>query len=101
MNLQGKPFHVSFLANELERRKRSNPKYSLRAFARQLALDASALSRLISGKQEFSVHLCRRILTKLKFSEEERLLFIRSVGEEKKQRVCQKLMACEWNGTGS
>ena len=40
------------LRNELERRCKANPAYSLRAFAKFLGVDPSFLSKVLSGKRE-------------------------------------------------
>jgi hypothetical protein len=41
---------VKSLKDQLERKKQINPKYSLRAFSRDLGIDASNLSKIMSGK---------------------------------------------------
>jgi hypothetical protein len=43
-----------FLAVELERRRRRNPLYSLRAFARSLGLSPTTLSQVLTGKRQLS-----------------------------------------------
>lgn len=42
------------LQDEFSRRCRINPRYSVRAFARQLDLDSSTLSQILSGKRNLS-----------------------------------------------
>lgn len=44
-----------FLVAELAKRKRMNPAYSLRAFARQLKLSPGELSEIMSGKRHLSL----------------------------------------------
>ena len=75
----GKPFHVQLLENELERRKGKNPLYSLRAFSTFLGFHASALSRILAGKQELSVGSALQVIAKLKLSPETQEQFIVSV----------------------
>ena len=41
----------TILQNELSRRRRMNPRYSLRAFARSVNLEHSTLSQLLRGKR--------------------------------------------------
>lgn len=45
------PNFVSYLQEELLRRCRSNPRYSLRSFARTLEIEPSALSKILHGKR--------------------------------------------------
>lgn len=47
------PF-VHWLQNELTQRCRKNSKYSLRAFAKTLQVDASTLSQILSGKRKLT-----------------------------------------------
>jgi PAS domain S-box-containing protein len=79
--------HISILRSALEKRKESNPRYSLRAFASFLGLHPSALSRVLSGKQDLSVPSALQILRKLKLNQEEQELFIVSVGQEKSRQT--------------
>jgi PAS domain S-box-containing protein len=71
----------------LQKRKESNPRYSLRAFASFLGLHPSALSRILNGKQDLSVPSALQILRKLKLSPEDQEAFIVSVGEEKSRQT--------------
>src|SRR3954470_9427897 len=91
MYLSPPPYHVRYLRKELERRKQKNPRYSLRAFASNLDLDASALSRILNGKQEIALSLCVRLVRKLKLSDEELSLFLASVAEDKMNRAADML----------
>jgi transcriptional regulator with XRE-family HTH domain len=86
-----KPYHIELLIQEIARRKLQNSRYSLRAFARHLGIAPSTLSRVLSNTQELSVSGSRKILRKLKFTEEQKLIFISSVAEEKKRRALQLL----------
>jgi PAS domain S-box-containing protein len=79
----GKPFHISLLETELTRRKEKNPRYSLRALAAFLKLDPSALSRILSGKQELSIPSALQIIQKLKLGITDQEQFITSVAEAK------------------
>ena len=57
------------LRERLRQARRRNPRYSLRAFARQLGLDHSTLSQLLRGKRPFSPKATRRIGERLGLSE--------------------------------
>lgn len=81
------PTHVQQLSQELAKRKKRNPRYSLRAFAHALGLDPSALSRILAGKQEISLITTRKVLKALKLQADERLMFLTSVADEKKKKI--------------
>jgi len=57
------------LQQELDRRRRRNRRYSLRAFARDLATDHSALSQLLRGRRPFSPRMVHRFGVRLGWSE--------------------------------
>jgi hypothetical protein len=44
----------TILQSELERRRAGNPRYSLRSFARDLAVDHSTLSQILRGKRRLT-----------------------------------------------
>jgi uncharacterized protein (TIGR02147 family) len=54
------------------KRREKNPSYSLRAYAKQLGLQSSAVSELLRGKRHASAKLASRILDRLGVSFEER-----------------------------
>lgn len=56
------------LQDELLARMRKNPRYSLRALARSLEVEPSALSKILSGKREITPRMFRRIATRLPLS---------------------------------
>lgn len=66
----------TILKDELARRIRHNPRYSLRAFARDLVLSPSRLSEVLSGKQGLSRSAAQKIAGRLgwKGSEAERFI---------------------------
>lgn len=47
-------FFSELLRDELARRRAANPRYSLRAFARRLAIDHASLSQLLRGRRRLS-----------------------------------------------
>lgn len=61
----------SFLKNELSNRLEANPRYSLRAFARDLALSPGELSELLNGKRSLSPKALSKIVSRLGLSEAE------------------------------
>jgi uncharacterized protein (TIGR02147 family) len=72
-------FHVQLLREELARRCERNPRYSLRSFARALAVDAGTTSRLLRGKQLPTLRMARRIFLALEVSPPEQERFLRSM----------------------
>lgn len=86
-----KPYHIELLIQEIAKRKLTNSRYSLRAFARFLGIAPSTLSRILSNHQELSISGSRKIMRKLQFTEEQKITFIASVAEEKKRRAIKNL----------
>ena len=64
------PTFREFLAEELARRMASNPRYSLRAFARYLNLQSSYLSKVLRGERRVTPNLVRRVSPLLSLSPE-------------------------------
>jgi transcriptional regulator with XRE-family HTH domain len=63
---QVNPIHYrDLLADEFARRKRNNPGYSLRAFARDLGISPATLSQVLSGKRDFKKKSALRVADKL------------------------------------
>lgn len=82
-----KPFHIKMLLTELQSRKDSNPRYSLRAFAKFLGIGPSNLSRILTNTQDLSLTMSMNLIKKLKLTRSDCLLFIASIAEEKKIRA--------------
>ncbi len=53
------------LESNFSSRMKKNPRYSLRAFARFLSVDPSALSEILRGKRKITVHMAKKILLKV------------------------------------
>ncbi len=87
------PHHIEMLLREFNKRKESNPRYSLRAFARFLEMSSATLSRVLANRQEISLTASKKIIKKLKFSDDESLIFVRSIAEEKCNRAYQ-ILSC-------
>ncbi len=60
-----------FLAYELEARIRTNPRYSLRALAKHLAMSPGELSEVIRSKRALSLKLAQKIAQSLEMSPSE------------------------------
>lgn len=60
---------------ELERRKGRNRRYSLRAFAKDLAFNAATLSEVLNRKKGLSEAMAQQIATRLGFSPEQQSFY--------------------------
>ena len=58
----------TILASEFSRRKRVNPRYSLRAFARSVALEHSTVSQLLRGKRAVTWKTIRHVATTMRWT---------------------------------
>jgi uncharacterized protein (TIGR02147 family) len=61
----------TFLAEELARRIKNNPRYSQRAFARQMGLSAGELSEVLRGKRNLSLKSALKVARALTLSPAE------------------------------
>jgi uncharacterized protein (TIGR02147 family) len=68
-------WYQQILRTHLTDRTQHNPRYSLRAFARDLAMSPSRISEILSGKQGLSVPAASLIAKRLGFTDEERSMF--------------------------
>lgn len=65
-----------YLQSELARRCKRNPRYSLRAFAEFLKMDASSVSQILSGKRNASTKVIKHITSALGTHPEQRDVFL-------------------------
>ncbi|MGE0174960.1 MAG: TIGR02147 family protein [Oligoflexales bacterium] len=65
----------AIIRSELAKRLEQNPRYSLRAFARDLGLSPSRVSEIINAKQGLSLVVAGKVAKKLGFEGERRDLF--------------------------
>jgi transcriptional regulator with XRE-family HTH domain len=56
------------LQTEFDRRRATNPRYSLRSFARSLSVDHSALSQILRGKRRLTARSVRALGRRLRLS---------------------------------
>jgi len=61
----------SFLQDELEKRCKKNPRFSLRAFARTLEVEPSALSKILHGKRALTPKMLMRMANQLGLQERD------------------------------
>ncbi len=67
---------ITYLNNELLKRKKNNSKYSLRAYARDLSIDASLLSKILRNKLPLSDTLTDKFCRGLHLSKDEEQIVI-------------------------
>jgi len=78
-------YYRDLLRDELDRRTRKNPRYSLRAFARSLEIDATALWRVLTGRRHLTQKSASQLADKLGCDAEGRRMFLASVAREREQ----------------
>lgn len=67
--------YVQILRGELERRHQAHPRYSMRAFARDLEISPAQLSLVLNGKKGISEKAALRIANRLSMTEAEKQNF--------------------------
>lgn len=84
---------LKILNEAFEQRRSKNPRYSLRAYAAQLGVHPSALSRILQGKQAVSRKNGVQIVKRLGLARQESCSFLRSLASLAYQEECLKLSA--------
>lgn len=74
-----KPFYLKQLEHSFESRSKANPRYSLRAYARDLGVSVSRLSGVLNGKFGLSAEAARTIAQALGLEARSSALFVDSV----------------------
>jgi predicted transcriptional regulator len=69
---------VEWLNSEFKRRTKKNSRYSLRAFAKSLQMDASTLSAILNNKRKLSIKQASRILDRQNITQDKKLHFLLS-----------------------
>jgi len=75
----------AFLEQELGRRSSANPNYSLRAFARDLGVDSSFLSKLLNGKRSMTARTILTLAPRLSLSEEQIQNFVQGANGRRRR----------------
>lgn len=84
-----------YIQSEFEKRRIRNPRYSLRAFARDLETSPSRLSEAINGKRGISAELAAQIVKALGLEGVDAEIFLLSVDAEHARSANQKKTAQE------
>ena len=71
------------LEDELCKKQRTNPKYSMRAFAKYLELDSSELSAVLKNKRGLTAEKAQKVCDKLNLSPAEKNEFMISIRNRK------------------
>ncbi|MEC9283196.1 MAG: helix-turn-helix domain-containing protein, partial [Bdellovibrionota bacterium] len=85
--------HIRFLHAELRERNLKNPRYSLRAFARDLGVSPSRLSELLRGKGQMSASFAKSIAEALGPESEKSKLFLSMVLAKKSHNLTERQLA--------
>jgi len=84
-------FYKNYLLGIFHQRRKKNPAYSLRAYARDLNIGHTSLSGLLNGTRFLSFKRSFQIAENLHLSKELQYLFIHSILQEKIQLGHQKI----------
>ena len=79
MNLESHSYYIQKIQNDFLSKKRKNPSYSLRAYARFLEIDHSSLSSILRGKRKLPLMYLSTFFVKLRLSPIEKKIFEESV----------------------
>jgi plasmid maintenance system antidote protein VapI len=66
-----KPNWIGMINGILSERRAKNPRYSLRAFSRDIAISPAVISRLLSGKRPLTPEVACRIGLNLELTDEQ------------------------------
>ncbi len=76
-------YYIHKIKDDLSKKQRSNPQYSLRSYAKFLGLHSSTLSQVIGGKRSLPLKSANEIALKLALDPKERTLFFESIYRKK------------------
>ncbi|MGE0763753.1 MAG: TIGR02147 family protein [Bdellovibrionales bacterium] len=79
------PYYIRTLLAALDKARQKNPRYSMRALAARLEIQASELSRALTLKKPLSPSTALKALKRLGLTGEEQRLFMQSVLEERQK----------------
>lgn len=72
------PYYISKLKEQFSLKQKSNPHYSLRAYARDLDIHPATLSQILKGNRGLPLKNSARVLSALKLDTSEKSLFLDS-----------------------
>ena len=90
------PEHFNFyIQRAFDERRQRNPKYSLRAFARDLSVSVQTLSQILKGHLGLSLSNAQSFAEKLNFSEADKRVFLALVQAKHGRTRADSLMGAE------
>jgi uncharacterized protein (TIGR02147 family) len=78
-------YYIWKLKEDLSLRQKTNPQYSLRAYAKHLGVHSSTLSQILNGKRALPLKSSLHIIRKLSLGPIEQTLFMESIYKKKTQ----------------
>jgi len=84
-------YYKTAIKEELSKRIENNSSYSLRAFAKALGIEASALSEILSNKRVPSYKMAQTIIRSLRLSPTDEEHFLASVAQTQRSRGLKKM----------
>jgi uncharacterized protein (TIGR02147 family) len=85
------PYYRKRIQEELSRRIEKNSRYSLRALAKALKIESTALSQILSGKRLLSEKKAAHFFSILGFAPEEQQAFLLSLAQTKKRMGLKRI----------
>ncbi|MEC9282533.1 MAG: TIGR02147 family protein [Bdellovibrionota bacterium] len=79
--------HIDILKSNFQKKKQRNTRYSLRAYANFLGMDASSLSKVLKGQRNLPSSLGQQIVEKLDLDEAQKNVFYQSLVETRSKRI--------------
>lgn len=73
--MNAEPYFLNCLRENLDKKQRQNPHYSLRAFARDIDVHPSTLSAVIKGKRALPLKFAKTVARKLALSPKKKRFF--------------------------
>jgi uncharacterized protein (TIGR02147 family) len=85
------PTYIQIIRHELSRRLETNPRYSLRAFATAIDINAGTLSQVLAGKRHLTFSKALEIIPRLDLSPIEKQTFLNSLSKATKSRDLKRV----------
>ncbi len=80
-----RPYHLQKISDAFSHRQKEDPRYTLRAFSRDIELNVSSLSQILRGFRPLPVKSAKSVAEKLALSPTEKMLFLESALQSRVQ----------------
>lgn len=97
----GSESYTAVIEAELNERRRRNPSYSLRSFAKFLGVSPASLSQILSGKRRLSPKIAARIADRCEFSTAKKSRFMSQVLETNLESKAESIVFYELSPSDS